>query len=117
MSQSLFFAGAVPGLVFFGWFSDAHGRVPAIVLSNAVLYYTVLRCTILYCTSTVLYCTALQVCLVTGLLTPLATDHITFFVLRFLQGLACNSFWSIPYILGEEDRQQKQWQWQQPFSG
>ena len=102
MSQSLFFAGAVPGLVFFGWFSDAHGRVPAIVLSNAVLYYTVLRCTILYCT-------VLQVCLVTGLLTPLATDHVTFFVLRFLQGLACNSFWSIPYILGEEDRQQKQW--------
>ena len=38
----------------------------------------------------------------TGLLTPLATDHVTFFVLRFLQGLACNSFWSIPYILGEE---------------
>ena len=34
MSQSLFFAGAVPGLVFFGWFSDAHGRVPAIVLRS-----------------------------------------------------------------------------------
>ena len=49
------------------------------------------------------------VCLVTGLLAPLATDHVTFFVLRFLQGLACNSFWSIPYILGEEDKQQKQW--------
>ena len=55
MSQSLFFAGAVPGLVFFGWFSDAHGRVPAIVLSNAVrLDTSVLYCTILYCT--VLYC-------------------------------------------------------------
>ena len=64
---------------------------------GTVLYYTLL------------YCTVLQVCLVTGLLTPLATDHVTFFVLRFLQGLACNSFWSIPYILGEEDRQQKQW--------
>ena len=58
MSQSLFFAGAVPGLVFFGWFSDAHGRVPAIVLSNAVclyctvlyyIYYIVLYCTVLYC--------------------------------------------------------------------
>ena len=55
MSQSLFFAGAVPGLVFFGWFSDAQGRVPAIVLSNTVslyctvLYYFVLYCTVLYC--------------------------------------------------------------------
>ena len=56
------------------------------------------------------------VCLVTGLLTPLATDHVTFFVLRFLQGLACNSFWSIPYILGEEDRQQTTVLFQ-PFRG
>ena len=103
MSQSLFFAGAVPGLVFFGWFSDAHGRVPAIVLSNAVcLYSTILYYIyyiVLYCT--VLYCTVLQVCLVTGLLTPLVTSHTTFFLLRFLQGFAYNSFYAIAYVLGK----------------
>ena len=60
LSQSLFFTGAIPGMLTFGWLSDWGGRVPAILASNlvclycTVLYYSVLYCTVLYCT--VLYC-------------------------------------------------------------
>ena len=95
LSQSLFFTGAIPGMLTFGWLSDWGGRVPAILASNLVCLY----CTVLYCT--VLYCTVLQVCLVTGLLTPLVTSHTTFFLLRFLQGFAYNSFYAIAYVLGK----------------
>ena len=41
------------------------------------------------------------VCLVTGLLTPLVTTHTAFFLLRFLQGFAYNSFYAIAYVLGK----------------
>ena len=40
-------------------------------------------------------------CLVTGLLTPLVTSHTAFFLLRFLQGFAYNSFYAIAYVLGK----------------
>ena len=76
LSQSLFFTGAIPGMLTFGWLSDWGGRVPAILASNLV-------------------------CLVTGLLTPLVTSHTTFFLLRFLQGFAYNSFYAIAYVLGK----------------
>ena len=76
LSQSLFFTGAIPGMLTFGWLSDLGGRVPAILASNLV-------------------------CLVTGLLTPLVTSHTSFFLLRFLQGFAYNSFYAIAYVLGK----------------
>ena len=75
LSQSLFFAGAIPGMVFFGWFADAYGRIPTIMASNILS-------------------------LVTGVITPFAPDYISFLVLRFAMGLAFNTFFTIPYILG-----------------
>ena len=75
LSQSLFYIGAIPGMIFFGWFSDIRGRVPAIILSNFI-------------------------CLITGLVTPLITNYVYFFILRFLQGFAYNSFYSIAFVLG-----------------
>ena len=51
LSQSLFFGGAIPGMIFFGWFADSYGRIPATVLSNLV-------------------------CLVTGVVTPFVTGKI-----------------------------------------
>ena len=76
LSQSLFFLGAIPGMIFFGWFADARGRMPAIVLSNVI-------------------------CLVSGTVTPFFPDSISFLVLRFVMGLAFNTFYTVPYILGE----------------
>ena len=75
LSQSLFFAGAIPGILFVGWFSDAYGRIPAIMASNII-------------------------CLITGVATPFATEYISFLVLRFLMGVSYNTFYSMPYVLG-----------------
>ena len=76
LSQSLFFAGAIPGMIFFGWFADSYGRIPTIMASNILS-------------------------LITGVITPFAHDYISFLVLRFAMGLAFNTFFTIPYILGE----------------
>ena len=75
LSQSLFFAGAIPGMIFFGWLADAHGRIPAIMASNILA-------------------------LIMGVVTPFASGYISFLVVRFVMGLAFNSFFTIPYILG-----------------
>ena len=75
LSQSLFFAGAIPGILFFGWFSDAYGRIPTIMASNII-------------------------CLITGVATPFVTEHVSFLVLRFLMGVAFNTFFTMPYVLG-----------------
>ena len=75
LSQSLFFAGAIPGMIFFGWFSDSYGRIPTIMASNIL-------------------------CLITGVATPFAQEYISFLVLRFLMGVAFNTFFTMPYVLG-----------------
>ena len=75
LSQSCFFLGAIPGMIFFGWFADAYGRMPAIVLSNII-------------------------CLLCGMATPFFPASISFIILRFLMGLAFNTFFTVPYILG-----------------
>merc|ERR1712130_218202 len=76
-SQSIFFVGAVPGMPFFGWLSDHYGRIPAILSSNLVA-------------------------LVSGIAIPFVTEYIAFCVLRFMMGLAFNSFFTIPYTLAIE---------------
>ena len=76
LSQSCFFLGAIPGMIFFGWFADAYGRMPAIVLSNII-------------------------CLICGLVTPFFPGSISFIILRFVMGLAFNTFFTVPYILGK----------------
>ena len=53
----------------------SYGRVPAIVVSNAV-------------------------CLVCGVVTPFMPEFVSFLVLRFIMGLAFNTFYTVPYILG-----------------
>ena len=57
LSQSLFFCGAIPGMIFFGWFADKYGRIPATVFSNIV-------------------------CLVTGVVTPFVTGKLKSFNLK-----------------------------------
>ena len=66
-------------MIFFGWFADAYGRIPATLASN-------------------------MIALLSGVLTPAlaATSTSTsFLVMRFIMGLACNTFFTMPYILGE----------------
>ena len=53
-----------------------YGRLPAIVLSNSL-------------------------CLVAGVVTPLLPGLAPFLGLRFIMGLAFNTFYTVPYILGE----------------
>ena len=53
-----------------------YGRLPAIVLSNSL-------------------------CLVAGVVTPLLPGLAPFLALRFIMGLAFNTFYTVPYILGE----------------
>ena len=62
-------------MIFFGWLADAHGRIPAIMGSNILA-------------------------LITGVATPFAPGYISFLVLRFAMGLAFNTFFTVPYILG-----------------
>ena len=58
LSQLLFFTGAIPGMLVFGWLADRHGRLPTILLSNTI-------------------------CLVCGVVTPFTTGHTAFLVLRY----------------------------------
>jgi len=74
LSQLLFFTGAIPGMLVFGWLADRHGRLPTIFLSNTI-------------------------CLVCGVVTPFTTGHTAFLALRFLMGTAFNTFYTSPYIL------------------
>jgi len=76
-SQSIFFVGAVPGMLFFGWLSDHYGRIPAILSSNLVA-------------------------LLSGIAIPFVTGYVAFCVLRFMMGIAFNSFFTIPYTLAIE---------------
>ena len=66
-------AGHVTSTLPSDWCS--YGRVPAIVVSNAV-------------------------CLVCGVVTPFMPEFVSFLVLRFIMGLAFNTFYTVPYILG-----------------
>ena len=75
LSHTIFFFGAIPGMLFFGWFSDTIGRLPTIMCSNILA-------------------------MVTGVLTPFITGHLSFFALRFAMGLAFNTFFTAPHILG-----------------
>ena len=77
LSQTVFFCGAIPGMLFFGWFSDAYGRLPTIMVSNIIA-------------------------LVAGVLIPFSTGFWSFLSLRFLSGLSYNTFFSVPYVLGKE---------------
>ena len=79
LSQSLFFCGAIPGMIFFGWLADSYGRIPAIMASNIL-------------------------CLITGVATPFAEEYISFLLLRFLMGIAYNTFFTMPYVLGRISR-------------
>ena len=76
LSQSLFFCGAIPGMIVFGWLADNYGRIPAIMTSNILA-------------------------LVTGVATPFAPEHVSYLGLRFAMGLAYNTFFTVPYILGK----------------
>ena len=78
LSQTLFFVGNIPGTLFFGWFSDHYGRVPAIFFSNGI-------------------------CLVTGVLIPLFPSMVPFLILRFTQGLSYSASFFIVYILGKDN--------------
>jgi len=73
-SQSIFFVGAVPGMLFFGWLSDHYGRIPAILSSNLVA-------------------------LVSGIAIPFVTEYIAFCVLRFVMGFSYSSFFNFPYVI------------------
>ena len=75
LSQTVFFLGAIPGMLFFGWFSDTFGRLPTIMFSNIIA-------------------------LLTGIATPFVTGHLSFLALRLAMGLAFNTFYTAPYILG-----------------
>jgi len=67
LSQALFFAGAIPGTMFFGLVSDKYGRVPATMISNIVG-------------------------MISGLVTPFVTGYWSYFFLRFVTGLGWDSF-------------------------
>ena len=75
LSQTALFFGAIPGMMFFGWFSDAYGRLPTIMISNIIA-------------------------MVAGIFTPFATGYFSFLALRFVMGLSFNTFFTAPYILG-----------------
>jgi len=74
LSQTVLFFGAIPGMLFFGWFSDAYGRLPTIMISNIIA-------------------------LLAGICTPFATGYVSFLACRFVMGLSFNTFFTAPYIL------------------
>ena len=76
LSQSLFFAGSIPGTLFFGWFSDYKGRLPTIIISNIIAF-------------------------VTGIAIPFVSNAATFLALRFTMGLSFTTHFYTVYILGE----------------
>ena len=44
------------------------------------------------------------IALITGVATPFAQEYISFLVLRFLMGIAYNTFFTMPYVLGRVSR-------------
>lgn len=74
LSQAMFFAGAIPGTLLFGWISDNYGRMPVTLATNVIA-------------------------MVTGLATPFVSGYQSFIVCRFLMGLSFNTFFTQPYIL------------------
>lgn len=74
LSQAVFFIGAIPGTMGFGYISDNYGRVPATMIANILA-------------------------MVSGLVTPFVTGYWSYLVLRFTMGLCYNMFFSVPYIL------------------
>ena len=75
LSQTVFFFGAIPGTLFFGWFSDTYGRLPTIMISNMIT-------------------------LLAGIATPFVTGYASFLALRFTMGLAFDTCYTVPYVLG-----------------
>jgi len=73
-AQSLFFFGAIPGCLFFGWFSDQYGRLPTIIITNII-------------------------CLISGIAAGFVNSYIPFFILRFTMGLGFNTHFTAIYIL------------------
>ena len=76
LSQTVFFFGAIPGMLFCGWFSGTYGRLPTIIFTNIIVF-------------------------VTGVTTPFITGYFSFFALRFVMGLAFTTCFTGPYILGK----------------
>ena len=77
LSQTVFFFGAIPGMLIFGWLSDTYGRLPTIVISNIIA-------------------------LVSGVATPFVTGHVGFIILRFVMGTSFFTFFLVPYVLGKK---------------
>ena len=76
MSQTIFFAGAVIGTLFFGWMIDQYGRVWTMMIATLNI-------------------------LVTGIATPFSNGFLTFAVFRFLMGMSYPTFFLCGYMLGE----------------
>ncbi len=72
-SQSVFYLGAVLGTLLFGWVGDNYGRMPALYASNLVL-------------------------MVTGLVTPLCTEFISFTFIR-CGGMRGLEYYHLPRFL------------------
>ena len=75
-SQTIFFAGAVIGTLFFGWMIDQYGRVWTMMIATLNI-------------------------LVTGIATPFSNGFLTFAVFRFLMGMSYPTFFLCGYMLGE----------------
>ena len=75
-SQSIYFAGAVVGTMFFGWMLDHYGRVWTLMISTLNV-------------------------LVTGIATPFVDGFVTFAVFRFLMGLSYPTFFMCIYMLSK----------------
>ena len=76
LSQTIFFAGAVIGTLFFGWMIDQYGRVWTMMIATLNV-------------------------LVTGIATPFSNGFLTFAVFRFLMGMSYPTFFLCGYMLGE----------------
>jgi MFS family permease len=76
LSQTIFFAGAVIGTLFFGWIIDHYGRVWTMMIATLNI-------------------------LVTGIATPFSNGFLTFAVFRFLMGMSYPTFFLCGYMLGE----------------
>jgi len=73
-SQAIFFVGAIPGTLGFGYISDNYGRIPATIAANLLA-------------------------MISGLATTLVSGHITYIIARLFMGFSYNMFFSVPYIL------------------
>jgi len=76
-TQSMFYAGAIFGTLFFGWVSDHFGRYPTFILSNMII-------------------------MVTGIATPFAWDFNSFTAIRFCMGTGFITFFMSLYMLALE---------------